>query len=70
MSNYLWVRRATTEEEEARDAIVDLAVTMGKAKDRTSDIHTPPARCEDDNNNMQITTTSTRSVFFESLSSA
>ena len=47
MSNYLWVRRATTEEEEARDAIVDLAVTMGKAKDRTSDIHTPPARWED-----------------------
>ena len=33
-----------TEEEEARDAIVDLAVTTGKAKDRTSDIHTPPAR--------------------------
>lgn len=32
------------EEEEARDAIVDLAVTTGKAKDRTSDIHTPPAR--------------------------
>ncbi|CAM9842756.1 unnamed protein product [Pylaiella littoralis] len=43
-SNYLWVRRAMTEEEEARDAIVDLAVTTGKAKDRTSDIHTPPAR--------------------------
>lgn len=35
-----------TEEEEARDAIVDLAVTTGKAKDRTSDIHTPPARQE------------------------
>ncbi|CAM9910415.1 unnamed protein product, partial [Ascophyllum nodosum] len=43
-SNYLWVRRATTEEEETRDAVVDLAVTMGKAKDRSSDIHTPPAR--------------------------
>eukprot|EP00903_Cladosiphon_okamuranus_P013950 g12974.t1 len=43
-SNYLWVRRAMNEEEEARDAIVDLAVTTGKAKDRTSDIHTPPAR--------------------------
>lgn len=33
-----------TEEEETRDSIVDLAVTTGKAKDRTSDIHTPPAR--------------------------
>lgn len=33
-----------TEEEEARDAIVDVAITMGKAKDRTNDIHTPPAR--------------------------
>ena len=44
VSKYLWVRRATTEEEETRDAIVDLAVTMGKAKDRNNDIHTPPAR--------------------------
>lgn len=43
-SNYLWVRRAMAEEEETRDAIVDLAVTSGTAKDRTSDIHTPPAR--------------------------
>lgn len=44
MANYLWVRRAVSEEEESRDSIVDLAVTVGRARDRTSEIHTPPAR--------------------------
>eukprot|EP00611_Tribonema_gayanum_P013061 TRINITY_DN2382_c0_g1_i1.p1 TRINITY_DN2382_c0_g1~~TRINITY_DN2382_c0_g1_i1.p1 ORF type:complete len:1787 (+),score=415.93 TRINITY_DN2382_c0_g1_i1:3-5363(+) len=42
-SNFLWIRRATTEEEECRDAIIDVAITTGKAKDRTSEIHNPPS---------------------------
>jgi hypothetical protein len=29
-------------QEEARDAIVDVDVTTGKAKDRTNTIHNPP----------------------------
>jgi hypothetical protein len=29
-------------QEEARDAIVDVNVTTGKAKDRTNTIHNPP----------------------------
>jgi Ca2+-binding EF-hand superfamily protein len=43
-TGYLWVRRATSEEEEARDAIIDVAITSGKAKDRTDKIHNPPSR--------------------------
>ena len=43
-SLYLWIRRAATEDEETRDAIVDVAVTTGKEKDRTNAIHNPPSR--------------------------
>ncbi len=39
---YLWIRRATSEEEGLKSAIEDIAITTGKAKDRTSKIHNPP----------------------------
>ncbi|CAM9177490.1 unnamed protein product, partial [Phaeothamnion confervicola] len=41
---FLWIRRATSDEEEARDAVVDVAVTTGRARDRTNAIYNPPAR--------------------------
>ncbi len=39
---YLWIRRAASEEEGLKGAIEDIAITTGKAKDRTSKIHNPP----------------------------
>ena len=43
-SQYIWIRRAGTSDEEERDAIVDIAVTHGNAKNLSNAIHKPPGR--------------------------
>ena len=43
-NQYLWVRRAGTPDEEERDAVVDIAVTSGNAKNLDNSIHKPPGR--------------------------
>lgn len=41
---YMWVRRAFTQEEQEKDAIVDIKVTKGNAKDLDNQVHKPPGR--------------------------
>jgi len=43
-SQYIWIRRAGTPDEEERDAIVSIAITHGNAKDLSDGIHRPPGR--------------------------
>jgi len=43
-SQYLWVRRAFNTDEQEKDAIVDIKITKGNAKNLDNNVHKPPGR--------------------------